>query len=57
LRSLPSTEGEQLEWVLDGTTLLLLPGKQTADEFEWQQVRTPTGLEGWVAVDFIIYNN
>ena len=57
LRSIPSTEGEQLEWVLDGTILLLLPGKQTADEFEWQQVRTPTGLEGWVAVDFIIYNN
>ena len=56
LRGSPSTTGEQLEWVLDGTVLTLLPGLQSGDEFEWQQVRTPNGNEGWVATEFIEYN-
>jgi hypothetical protein len=53
LRGTPSTTGEQIEWVLNGTILTVLPGRETADDFDWQQVRTPTGSEGWVAVDFI----
>jgi hypothetical protein len=56
LRGTPSTTGEQLEWVLNGTVLTVLPGQQTADDFQWQQVRTPAGNEGWVAVDFIQIN-
>lgn len=56
LRSIPSTDGDQLEWVLDGTVLVLLPGTATADELEWQQVRVPSGTEGWVAAAYIIYN-
>lgn len=56
LRSTPGTAGEQLEWILDGTLLVLLPGREFADDFEWQQVRTPSGNEGWVAVPFIRYN-
>ena len=56
LRGTPSTTGEQLEWVLGETVLTVMPGQQTADEFEWQQVRTPAGNEGWVAVDFIQIN-
>ena len=56
LRATPSVTGEQLEWLLDGTTLTILPGIQQADELEWQQVRTETGVEGWVAAPFIIYN-
>ena len=56
LRSVPSTTGEQLSWLLDGTILIVLAGQQQADEYEWQQVRTVDGIEGWVAVDFIIYN-
>jgi len=56
LRATPSTEGEQMEWVLQGTTLILLPGLETADDFDWQQVRTPDGNEGWVAVPCIQYN-
>lgn len=57
LRGTPSTTGEQLEWVLNGTILTVLPGQQTADDFQWQQVRTPAGSEGWVAVDFIQIND
>lgn len=53
LRGAPSTTGEQLEWLLDGTVVTLLPGQQTADELLWQQVRTEAGVEGWVARDFL----
>ncbi|MCA9933176.1 MAG: SH3 domain-containing protein [Ardenticatenaceae bacterium] len=57
LRAVPNSEGEQLEWVLDGTQVILLPGYETGEQFEWQQVRTPSGNEGWVAVPFIQYSN
>ena len=57
LRAEPSTSGEQLEWLLDGTVVTLLAGLQQADDFEWQQVLTSEGIEGWVATDFIVYNN
>ena len=55
LRRIPGINGAQLEWVLNGTELTLLPGLEAADDFQWQQVRTPAGNEGWVAVDFISY--
>jgi SH3-like domain-containing protein len=35
--------------------LELLPDRQTVDDLEWQQVRTPAGNEGWVAAEFLIY--
>ena len=53
LRGAPSTTGEQLEWLLDGTTVTLLPGQETADDLLWQQVRTAAGVEGWVAGDYL----
>lgn len=54
LRANPSTAGEQLEWLLDGTLLTMLDGEETADGLQWQQVQTETGLVGWVAADFIV---
>ena len=54
LRGTPSTTGEQLEWLLDGTVLTLLTGQETADGLVWQQVQTDTDLTGWVAADFIL---
>ncbi len=57
LRETASTEAEQLEWVLGGTVLTLLSGTESTEIYDWQQVRTPTGNEGWVATDFIVYNN
>ncbi len=56
LRGSPSTSGEQLEWLLDGTVITLLGGQETADELNWQQVRTEAGVEGWVASDFLTIN-
>ncbi len=57
LRATPSTGGAQIEWVLDGTVVILLPGEETGEEFTWQQVRTPAGNEGWVAVPFLVYGD
>ena len=54
LRATPSTTGEQLEWLLDGTLLTLLDGQETADDLLWREVQTETGLIGWVAADFIL---
>lgn len=56
LRSLPSTTGEQLEWLLDGTVVALLAGQETADGFTWQQVRVSSGQEGWVVLDYLVLN-
>ncbi len=46
---------QELELLPAGTVLILLPGRETVDGVEWQEVRAPSGLEGWVAVDFIVY--
>lgn len=54
LRAAPGTGGEQLEWLLDGTVLILLGAQETADDLLWQQVQTEAGLVGWVAADFIV---
>lgn len=56
LRGAPSTTGEQLKWLLDGTEVTLLAGQETADEFLWQQVRTENGVEGWVAGNYLAPN-
>jgi hypothetical protein len=54
LRDRPGGEA-QLELIPDGTVLELLPGRETAEDLEWQEVRAPSGRQGWVAVEFIIY--
>jgi hypothetical protein len=56
LRAEASTTAEQLEYLVDGTVVTLLPGRQTAEGFEWAQVRTAEGLEGWVVLEFLVVN-
>lgn len=46
---------QEVELLANGAVLVLLPGRETVDGVEWQQVRTANGNEGWVAVQFIIY--
>lgn len=53
LRATPSTDGDQLEWLLDGTVLELMAGTESVEELDWQQVRTLEGVEGWVAAPYI----
>jgi hypothetical protein len=45
----------EVELIADGTELVLLEGRATARNFEWQQVQTPLGNVGWVAIDFLIF--
>ena len=54
LRDVPGGTAE-LELVGEGAVLVLLPGRETVDGLDWQEVRTPSGLEGWVAADFLDY--
>ncbi|MDX1414590.1 MAG: SH3 domain-containing protein [Candidatus Promineifilaceae bacterium] len=56
LRVEPSVDAEQLEWLLEGTELIVLDGRQTIDDLLWQQVQSESGLVGWVASDFIVVN-
>jgi len=56
VRGAPNADSEQLVWALGGTILTVLPEQETADDFTWQQVRTPGGIEGWVAADYIEIN-
>ncbi|PIE80124.1 MAG: hypothetical protein CSA11_09435 [Chloroflexi bacterium] len=53
LRQEPSTSAPDLEWLLDGTSLTVLPERTDADGYTWVLVRTTDGIEGWVATDFI----
>jgi hypothetical protein len=53
LRQDPSTTAPDIEWLLDGTQLVVLPDRQDADGYTWVLVRTSGGNEGWVATDFI----
>lgn len=55
LREEPDAESPELELIIDGTVLVILPGREPAGQAEWQQVRTPDGLEGWVFIQFIEY--
>ena len=53
LRQDPAITAPELEWLLDGTQLVVLPGEANADGYVWVLVRTPEGNEGWVVTDFI----
>jgi len=53
LRSTPSVDGEQVEWLLTNAEVVLLAGQATADEFDWREVQSSSGNVGWVAVPFI----
>lgn len=56
LRGEAGTETAELEYLPDGTVLFVMEGQQIADELQWQQVQTDTGLVGWVASEFITIN-
>jgi hypothetical protein len=55
LRDNPSTGAGALENLVHNSVLLLLDGRETVDDIDWQQVRAPSGNEGWVAAQFLIY--
>lgn len=46
---------QEIELIPDGTILTLLQGVEEVDSATWQEVLTPSGNEGWVAAEFIVY--
>jgi hypothetical protein len=46
---------QEVELIPDGTVLTLIEGLETVEDQGWQQVQTPAGNQGWVAVEFIEY--
>ncbi len=56
LRNDPGVGAAELEYLPDGTVLLVLDGQQAADDLQWQQVQTDNGQIGWVALEFITIN-
>jgi hypothetical protein len=53
LRANPSVSALDLQWLLEGASLEVLPDQAEADGYTWVLVRTVDGIEGWVATDFI----
>jgi len=47
---------QEVELIADGAELIVLNGNEVVDGTEWQLVRTPSGLEGWVATEYIHVN-
>ncbi len=47
---------QEVELIADGAELIVLNGNEVVDGTEWQLVRTPSGLEGWVANEYIQVN-
>ncbi|HUS94960.1 MAG TPA: hypothetical protein VMZ24_07290 [Patescibacteria group bacterium] len=46
---------QQLELIADQSEIIVLEGTDIAEGFEWRRVRTQSGQEGWVAVEFIVF--
>ena len=56
LRGEPTTEGELIEQLGEGTELTVIGGPEEADDFTWWQVTVDESdgeVEGWLAADFI----
>jgi hypothetical protein len=53
LRPAPSTEGNPLTTLPDGTVLEQIGEDVAGGDRMWRQVRAPDGQEGYVAVDFL----
>ncbi len=45
--------GAVVTQLADGTAVTFLAGRQEAGNYTWQEVRTPAGVEGWIAADLL----
>lgn len=54
LRALASTVSDVLTTGEDGTVVTVLEGPVEADGHRWWKVRTPEGVEGWAAANWLI---
>jgi hypothetical protein len=57
LRSDPDPESDQIELIPNETLLIVLRRSEPAEQPEWQQVRAPSGSEGWVFIEYLVYQS
>ena len=57
LRSDPDRTGDQIELIPNETLLIVIRRSEPAEQPEWQQVRAPSGSEGWVFIEYLIYQS
>ncbi|MDP8923825.1 MAG: SH3 domain-containing protein [Chloroflexota bacterium] len=53
LRQRPSTEGQILRSLPEGTVVEVVGPDESADGITWRNVREPGGAVGWVAAEFV----
>lgn len=56
MRSVPGLEGAIITSVNEGTQVTVLDSTETMDGFTWQLIVIPDGRQGWVVVNYLIYN-
>jgi hypothetical protein len=56
VRSIPGLDGTIIASADDGTTVIILEQTETKDGFTWQLVILPDGRQGWVVINYLIYN-
>jgi len=54
LRANPNTTAKRLRIIAEGTVLTVIDGPQEGQGFTWWKVRTPAGVEGWCAGDWLV---
>jgi N-acetylmuramoyl-L-alanine amidase len=55
LREEPSTDGEIIDQLPEGTSVTVLFGPESADGIDWYEVDTDDFGSGWVAGEFLVY--
>src|SRR5690606_13738664 len=53
LRAKPSTSGEIVTELPNGTRLTIVSGPMDADDFTWWKATTQDGITGWIVEDFV----
>ena len=53
LRSAAGTSASTISSLAEGTALTVVSGPTTANGYNWYEVKTDAGKNGWVAVDFV----
>jgi hypothetical protein len=56
LRSIPGIDGAIITSVNEGVEVTVLDESETTDGFTWQRVVLPDGRQGWIVINYLIYN-
>jgi len=54
LRGGPGLDHPTLKVLEEGTVVDIIGGPQSADDYEWYQIRDDSGAEGWAAGDWLV---